>query len=91
MANVFLYLGKLFLKIAAEKMLGKSLSTIYEKLDYNIPVALFNGASPFVIRSEIQHTVASVTKQAASKEMIDLIAAVYDPIENANRTQRRQR
>lgn len=87
----FLYLGKFFLKMAADKALMKALPKIYEKLDQQIPIALFNGASPIIVKSEIEHTVMKTIKKPATKEVVELISALYDPIQNADRIQRRVR
>lgn len=89
--QVLLFLAKSLLKIAVDKTLEKQLPKIYEKIDTKIPTALFNGASSTIVKSEIEHVIGQVTAKPVTKEILDLVVTLYDPIKNAERIQRRPR
>jgi hypothetical protein len=89
--RLILHISKELLGFAAKKAIGAALPQIYEKIDITIPVALFNGAPPTVIKSEIGHVLESLTKRKATLEEIELVASLYNPIANAKRTQRKRR
>ncbi len=90
--NRFLFnLAKTILLSLLDKSIKAALPKIYEKLDVTIPVALFNGASPRIIKSEIEHVVMKTTGRPANEDVIDLIAALYNPLKNAERIQRQPR
>jgi hypothetical protein len=91
MKQFLISLAKAMLKLAIDKTLEKALPRIYEQLDTRIPVALFNGATPEIVKSEIEHVVGQVTGKPVTKDIVDLVVTMYDPIKNAQRTQRRRR
>jgi hypothetical protein len=84
-------LGKAAIKLAIDKALEKALPKIYEKLDTRIPTALFNGASEQIVKSEFEHVIGQVTGKPVTKDVLDLVITLYDPIKNAKRIQRRPR
>ena len=88
--NAFLIsLSKTILKIAIGKALEKLLPKIFEKVDARIPLALYNGASPAIVRFEIEAAIRQVTGKNVSQDVIDVVTMLYDPIQNAVRTQHR--
>jgi hypothetical protein len=91
MKRILFNLAKAILRSLLDETMRLALPKIYEKLDMKIPVALFNGASPKIIESEIEYTIGQVTGKLVTKEVVAIVAALYDPIKNAERTQRRPR
>lgn len=91
MKAFFISASKLLLRIAIDKTLETQLPKIYEKLDAKLPVALFNGASPDLVRSEIEFVIGQVTRKPVTKEILDIVTTLYDPIQNAGRTRHRTR
>lgn len=91
MKRILFNLAKAILRSLLDETMRLALPKIYEKLDMKIPVALFNGASPKIVESEIEYTIGQVTGKLATKEVVAIVAALYDPIKNAERTQRRPR
>jgi hypothetical protein len=88
MQAVLIYLSKLLLKLAIDRTLQKALPKIFDKIDHRIPLAINNGAPPRVIRCEIEHIIGQVTGQPVTQSVSDLVVSLYDPIKNAERTQR---
>ena len=91
MKRILFNLAKAILRSLLDETMRLALPKIYEKLDMKIPVALFNGASPKIVESEIEYTIGQVTGKPVTKEVVAIVAALYDPIKNAERTQRRPR
>lgn len=91
MKAFFIFLSKFLLRVAIDKTLETQLPKIYEKLDAKLPAALFNGASPEVVKSEIEFVVGQVTHKPVTKQILDIVTTLYDPIQNAGRIQHRQR
>jgi hypothetical protein len=91
MKTFFIFISKLFLRAAIDKTLETQLPKIYEKLDAKLPIALLNGASSSLIKSEIEFTIGQVTRKPVNKEILDIVTTLYDPIQNAGRTQHRPR
>lgn len=89
MKGFFIFLSKLLLRVAIDKTLETQLPKIYEKLDARLPVALFNGASPGIVKSEIEFVIGQVTRKPVTKEILDIVTTLYDPIQNARRAQHR--
>jgi len=89
--HFFIIAAKAILKLALDKTLEKALPKIYQELDTRLPVALFNGASPKIVESEIEHVVKKVTGKPATKDIVDLVVTMYSPVKNAERVQRRHR
>lgn len=80
--------SKILLKMAADKALKSAMPEIYEKLNFSIPVALFNRSSSQLIELEIRHVIESLTRRTAAQSEVELIAALYNPIKNAQHTRR---
>lgn len=91
MKHFFVVAAKAILKLAPDKALEKALPEIYKELDMRLPVALFNGASPKIVESEIQYIVRQITGKPATKDIIDFVLMMYSPVKNAERIQRRRR
>lgn len=89
--NLLIRLSRLLLKAAANKSLKRQLPRIYEKLDQTICIALFNYASPQLIKLEIKEAIESATLRPATSAEIQIVSALYDPLKNAQRTQRKGR
>jgi hypothetical protein len=88
--NLLIRFSQLLLKAAASKNLKQQLPRIYEKLDQTICIALFNYASPQLIKLEIKEAIESATMRPATSAEIQIISALYDPLKNAQRTQRKR-
>ena len=82
-------LSKSILRIAIGKALDTVLPKIFEKIDTKIPAALYNGAPPEIIKLEIGSAIQQVTGKPASKNVIDIVTMLYDPIQNAVSTRYR--
>lgn len=91
MKTFLIALAKFLLRAAIDKTLMEALPRIYEKLDTKIPTALLNRASSAIVKSEIEYTIEQVTRKPATEDMINLVVALYDPIQNARRIQRHPR
>lgn len=89
MQVLLIYLSKLLLKAASGKTFRQKLPYIYEKLDQAICIALFNKASPQLVKLEIKHAIESATMRVATSAEIQIVSALYDPLKNAQRTQRK--
>lgn len=86
MKPLLIFLSKKLLRLAIDKALEQALPRIYEKLDVKIPSMLFNGASPNYIKSEIEFVIGQVTGKPVTKNVLDIVTTLYDPIQNAVRT-----
>lgn len=91
MKGFFIFLSKLLLRAAIDKTLKDQLPKIYSRLDTKIPVALFNGAAPSTVQSEIEFVIGQVTRKPVTKDVLDIVTTLYDPIQNAGRIQHRPR
>lgn len=89
--SILVSLGKALINLAIDKALEKSLPKIYEKLDTRIPTALFNCASEQIVKSEVEHVIGQVTGKPVTKDVLDIVITLYDPIKNAKRIQRKPR
>lgn len=88
--NLLIYFSRLLLKTAADKSLRQNLPRVYEKLDQTICIALFNRASPQLVKLEIREAIESATLRPATSAEIQIVSALYDPLKNAQRTQRKR-
>jgi hypothetical protein len=91
MKAILIAISRIFLKAAVDRALMEALPKIYEKLDTRIPTALFNRASPVIVKSEIEYTIGQITRKPVTEDMVALVVALYDPIQNAKRIQRHPR
>ena len=76
LSPVFLSLSKIALKFAIDKTLEKALPKIYERLDTRIPLALSNGASPLIIKQEIDYAIRQVIGNNATPEMTNIVTKI---------------
>jgi hypothetical protein len=91
MQKLLIYASRKLLTLAASRAFELAMPKIYEKLDSSIPTAIFNGAPPDLLKMEMRHAIESATGHPATSTEVQIISALYDPIKNAQRNQRRRR
>jgi hypothetical protein len=87
MKQLLIEIAKFLLKMALDKTVREALPKIYETLDTSIPKALVAGAPPIIIKSEITHAAAKLSRKGIPPTAVEAIALLYNPVKNALRTQ----
>ena len=83
MRSFLVYLSKVLLKLALDKSIKHLLPQVYRQLDAEVPLLIYNNASPSTIKSVVAHAISNVTGVDAPQSQIDAVIGLYDPIKAA--------
>jgi hypothetical protein len=72
-------LAKAILKMAMDETLRRGLPKIYKQLDVEMPQTLTARA----VEQKFAHAIANATGNKVSRETIELVSLLYDPIKAA--------
>jgi hypothetical protein len=72
-------LAKAILKMAMDETLRRGLPQVYKQLDAEMPQTL----APRAVEQKFAHAIANATGGKVSRETIELVALLYDPIKAA--------
>ena len=76
---LLLRLGKALIRLSMDAELRHDLSTVYARLDGQIPT-LLPTASPVEMTGSIASTIADVTGHKATSARIDAVVSLYNPV-----------
>ena len=93
MTNIFriiaLELGRVALRLAADRVLRRELPAIFAKLDMELPFMLVNGARSSQIKAAVTDAIEEKIGQKATATQVSAILGLYDPVKAAIRNLKR--
>lgn len=88
MKSFLITLAKALLKAALDEGLRRGLPEIYKRLDAEVPLMLYNNASPAKVAGTVASAIADVSGKRATANQVAAIIGLYDPIHAAARSLR---
>lgn len=85
MKALLLHLGKTLLRLALDQSLRQVLPYIFKRLDAEIPELLTHSAPPSKVEGIIAGTIGDAIGKRASRQQIETVITLYDPIKAALR------
>jgi hypothetical protein len=93
MKNIFrtiaLELGRILLKMAADRALRKELPAIYARLDLELPFLLINKTQPLAVQAAVTEVIEEKIGGIATATQVAAVLGLYDPVKAALRNIRR--
>jgi hypothetical protein len=93
MTNIFrtiaLELGRILLKMAADRALRNELPGIFAKLDLELPYMLMNKAKPLEVQAVVTDVIEEKIGGIATATQVAAVLGLYDPVKAAIRNIRR--
>jgi hypothetical protein len=93
MTNIFhtiaLELGRILLKMAADRALRKELPAIYARLDLELPFLLINKTQPLAVQAVVTEVIEEKIGGIATATQVAAVLGLYDPVKAAIRNIRR--
>jgi hypothetical protein len=87
--TIALELGRILLKLAADRALRKELPAIYARLDLELPFLLINKAQPLSVQAVVTDVIEEKIGGIATATQVAAVLGLYDPVKAAIRNIRR--
>ena len=87
--TIALELGRILLKMAADRALRKELPAIYARLDLELPFLLINKAQPLWLQAVVTEVIEEKIGGIATATQVAAVLGLYDPVKAAIRNIRR--
>lgn len=89
MRSFLLRLAKLLLRLSIDHVLEQKLPNVYGRIDKEMPLLLSNQAPPNQVTGLIASAISDATGKKASKEQLEAIIGLYNPVAAAVRNLKR--
>ena len=83
--TIALELGRILLKLAADRALRKELPAIYARLDLELPFLQINKAQPLAVQAVVTDAIEEKLGHTATATQVAAVLGLYDPIKAALR------
>jgi hypothetical protein len=83
--TIALELGRILLKMAADRALRKELPAIYARLDLEMPFLLINKARPLTVQAVVTEAIEEKIGGIATATQVAAVLGLYDPVKAALR------
>jgi hypothetical protein len=87
--TIALELGRILLKMAADRALRNELPGIFAKLDLELPYMLMNKAKPLEVQAVVTDVIEEKIGGIATATQVAAVLGLYDPVKAAIRNIRR--
>jgi hypothetical protein len=87
--TIALELGRILLKLAADRALRKELPAIYARLDLELPFLLINKTQPLQVQAAVTEAIEEKIGGIATATQVAAVLGLYDPVKAAIRNIRR--
>jgi len=87
--TIALELGRILLKMAADRALRKELPAIYARLDLELPFLLINKTQPLAVQAVVTDVIEEKIGGIATATQVSAVLGLYDPVKAALRNIRR--
>jgi hypothetical protein len=87
--TIALELGRILLKMAADRALRRELPGIFAKLDLELPYMLMNKAKPLEVQAVVTDVIEEKIGGIATATQVAAVLGLYDPVKAAIRNIRR--
>jgi hypothetical protein len=87
--TIALELGRILLKLAADRALRKELPAIYARLDLELPFLQINKAQPLAVQAVVTEVIEEKLGHTATATQVAAVLGLYDPVKAAIRNIRR--
>jgi len=87
--TIALELGRILLKLAADRALRKELPAIYARLDLELPFLLINKTQPVAVQAVVTEVIEEKIGGIATATQVAAVLGLYDPVKAALRNIRR--
>jgi hypothetical protein len=87
--TIALELGRILLKLAADRALRKELPAIYARLDLELPFLLINKTQPVAVQAVVTDVIEEKIGGIATATQVAAVLGLYDPVKAALRNIRR--
>lgn len=76
-------LSKALLRLALDEGLKRVLPRVYKQLDAEVPLLMYNNATPAQVQGAIASAISNATGRRASASQIEAVIGLYDPVKAA--------
>ena len=83
--TIALELGRILLKLAADRALRKELPAIYARLDLELPFLLINKTQPLAVQAAVTEVIEEKIGGIATATQVAAVLGLYDPVKAALR------
>ena len=83
--TIALELGRILLKLAADRALRKELPAIYARLDLELPFLLINKTQPLQVQAAVTEVIEEKIGGIATATQVAAVLGLYDPVKAALR------
>ena len=83
--TIALELGRILLKMAADRALRKELPAIYARLDLELPFLLINKTQPLQVQAVVTEAIEEKIGGIATATQVAAVLGLYDPVKAALR------
>jgi hypothetical protein len=83
--TIALELGRILLKMAADRALRKELPAIYARLDLELPFLQINKAQPLAVQAFVTEAIEEKLGHTATATQVAAVLGLYDPVKAALR------
>jgi len=83
--TIALELGRILLKLAADRALRKELPAIYARLDLEMPFLLINKTQPLQVQAAVTEVIEEKIGGIATATQVAAVLGLYDPVKAALR------
>jgi hypothetical protein len=83
--TIALELGRVLLKLAADRALRKELPAIFKRLDLTVPYMLMNKAKPLQVQVAVTEAIEEKIGGVATATQVAAVLGLYDPVKAAIR------
>jgi hypothetical protein len=87
--TIALELGRILLKMAADRALRKELPAIYARLDLELPFLLINKTQPLAVQAAVTEVIEEKIGGIATATQVSAVLGLYDPVKAAIRNLKR--
>ena len=83
--TIALELGRILLKMAADRALRKELPAIFKRLDLTMPYMLMNKAKPLQVQAAVTEAIEEKIGGIATATQVAAVLSMYNPVKAALR------
>lgn len=83
MKTFLIRLAKTLLKLALDEALRRALPKVYEQIDAEMPLLLYNNASQTKVQGAVASAISNATGHRASPTQVEAVLGLYDPVKAA--------
>jgi hypothetical protein len=83
--TIALELGRILLKMAADRVLQKELPAIFARLDEDLPYMLMNKSKPLQVQAVVTEVIEEKIGGIATATQVAAVLGLYDPVKAALR------